>query len=85
MVLAGFTASVPPVTAIVLLLPSEPVTVTVVAFVAATVSVDVPPAAIEVGFAVMVTVGVSEPGPTEPQPVTSRSDDKVTANNERTL
>ncbi len=31
--------------------------VTVVALVAATVSVDVPPAAIEVGFAVIVTVG----------------------------
>jgi hypothetical protein len=59
--------------------------VTVVAFVAATVRVDEAPAAIEVGFAVIVTVGVSEPGCTEPQPVTSRSDDKVTANSERTL
>jgi hypothetical protein len=59
--------------------------VTVVALVAATVSVDDCPAVIEVGLAEMVTVGVSEPGCTEPQPVTSKSDDKVTANNERTL
>jgi hypothetical protein len=36
---------------------SEPVSVTAVAFVAVTVRVDELPAAIEVGFAVMVTVG----------------------------
>jgi hypothetical protein len=67
----------------VLLLPSDPVTVTVVAFVAATVNVEEAPAAIEVGLAVMVTVGVSEPGPTEPHPATSKSADKVTTNSER--
>jgi hypothetical protein len=40
-----------------MLLPSEPMTVTVVAFVADTVRVDEPPAAIEMGFAAIVTVG----------------------------
>jgi hypothetical protein len=38
-------------------LPSVPVTVTCVAFVAATVSVDELPGLIEVGLAVIVTVG----------------------------
>jgi hypothetical protein len=37
--------------------PSDPLTVTEVAFVAATVRVDEPPAVIEPGFAVIVTVG----------------------------
>jgi hypothetical protein len=54
-----------------------------VAFVAATVNVEEAPAAIEVGLAVMVTVGASEPGCTEPHPASSKSDDKVTANIER--
>jgi hypothetical protein len=66
----------------VLLLPSDPVTVTVVALVAATVNVEDCPAVMEVGLAAMVTVGVSEPGPTEPHPATSKSDDNVTANSE---
>ena len=39
------------------MLPSEPVTVTVVALVAATVNVDELPAVIEDGLAAMVTVG----------------------------
>ncbi len=39
------------------MLPSEPVTVTVVALVADTVNVDEVPAVIEDGLAVMVTVG----------------------------
>jgi hypothetical protein len=38
-------------------LPSLPVTVTWVAFIVVTVNVDVPPELIEVGLAVMVTVG----------------------------
>ena len=84
MVVVGFTVSVPPVAVRVWVLPS-PVMVTVVAFVAATVKVEDCPAVMEVGLAVIVTVGVSVPGCTEPQPVTSRSDEKVTANSERTL
>jgi hypothetical protein len=40
-------------------LPSVPVTVTPVALVAVTVNVDDPPAVIEVGLAVMVTVGAA--------------------------
>jgi hypothetical protein len=40
-------------------LPSVPVTVTPVALVAATVNVDELPAAIEVGLAVMLTVGAA--------------------------
>jgi hypothetical protein len=43
-------------------LPSVPVTVTAVAFVATTVKVDDPPAVIEVGLAVMVTVGAGGGG-----------------------
>jgi hypothetical protein len=39
--------------------PSLPLTVTVVAFVAATVSVEEPPAAMEAGLALMVTVGAA--------------------------
>ena len=82
MVVVGFTVSVPPVAAKVWVLPS-PVMVTVVAFVAATVSVEEPPAAIEVGLAEIVTVGVSVPGCTEPHPASSKSDDKVTVISER--
>ena len=40
------------------MLPSVPLTVTPVALVAVTVKVEEPPAVIEVGLAVMVTVGV---------------------------
>jgi hypothetical protein len=61
------------------------VTVTAVALVAATVNVEEPPAAIDVGFAAIVTVGavgfcVELPGPTEPHPAASRSrEQEITA------
>jgi hypothetical protein len=75
---------VPPAAATVLLLPSEPVTVTPVAFVAATVNVDEPPAATVVGLAVMVTVAAVVPAavvpaPTEPHPATSRNGEQIIA------
>jgi hypothetical protein len=57
----GLTACVPPVPAILYDVPSDPVTVTPVAFVALTVSVEEPPAAIELGLAVNETVGVATP------------------------
>ena len=79
----GVTLSVPPVAAIVLLEPSDPVTVTLVAFVAVTVNVEEAPAAIDVGLAVIVTVGAVDPGPTEPQPASTRSNEKVAASGER--
>jgi len=82
-VLAGVTLSVPPVAAIVLLEPSDPVTVTLVAFVAVTVNVEEAPAAIDVGLAMIVTVGAVDPGPTEPQPASTRSNEKVAASGER--
>jgi hypothetical protein len=63
----------------VLLLPSEPVTVTPVALVAVTVKVEEPPAATVVGLAVMVTVAAMVPAPTVPQPVTSRNKEQVMA------
>jgi hypothetical protein len=53
----GLTACVPPVVASVYELLSDPVIVTEVAFVAATVKVDEAPAVIEAGLALMVTVG----------------------------
>jgi hypothetical protein len=56
-VAVGLTACVPPAAARVYELPSLPATVTVVAFAAVTVRVEELPAAIEVGFAEMVTVG----------------------------
>lgn len=56
-VVAGLTACWPPVADRVYELPSEPVTVTVVARVALTVRMDEAPAAIAVGLAVMLTVG----------------------------
>jgi hypothetical protein len=72
---------VPPVAvAIVLLLPSEPVTTTPVAFVAVTVSVELAPAATVVGLAVMVTVGEFGcvfPAWTEPHPAKSNSSGKA--------
>jgi len=43
--------------------PSEPLTVICVAFVAATVRIDELPAAIDVGAAVIVTVGLSTVAP----------------------
>ena len=63
-----------------MLLPSEPVTVTPVAFVAATVNVDEPPAATVVGLAVMVTVAAVAavvPALAEPHPVTNRNGEQI--------
>ena len=56
-VAAGMTTCVPPFAERAQLLPSEPVTVTAVAFAADTVKVEEDPAVMEAGFAVMVTVG----------------------------
>lgn len=75
---------VPPVGVTVLLLPSEPVTVTPVAFVVVTVNVDEPPAATVVGLAVTVTVAAvfpapAEPLPAEPHPATSRNGEQIIA------
>jgi hypothetical protein len=57
----GLTFTVPPVAGKLLVLPSEPVTVTPVALVAVTVRVEGLPAATVVGFAEMVTVAVVSP------------------------
>ena len=69
----------PPAAGMVLLLPSEPVTVTPVAFVAVTVNVDEAPAATVVGLAVMVTVAAAVPlaVPVEPHPATSRNGEQI--------
>jgi hypothetical protein len=56
-VAVGLTTCVPPVDDNVYELPSEPFTVTCVAFVACTVRVEDPPGAIEVGFEDMLVVG----------------------------
>jgi hypothetical protein len=55
-VAAGLTVCVPPVVESVYELPSVPITVTPVAFVAVTVRVDELPETIVVGLAVMATV-----------------------------
>jgi hypothetical protein len=55
--MVGVTVCVPPAAWRVYALPSLPLTVTWVALVAATVKVDELPALIEVGLAVMLTVG----------------------------
>ena len=60
-VAAGLTACVPPGPLSVYALPSEPLIVTCVALVADTVSVDEPPAAMDVGAALIVTVGAGSP------------------------
>jgi hypothetical protein len=73
---------VPPAAATVLLLPSEPVTVTPVAFVAVTVNVEEAPAATVVGLAVMVTVaavGAVVAALVEPHPDTSRNGEQIIA------
>jgi hypothetical protein len=57
-VAAGLTLCVPPVGCKLYVLPSVPVTVTWVAFPAVTTKVDLLPEGIEVGFAIMLTVGV---------------------------
>jgi hypothetical protein len=54
-VVVGLTDCVPPLGSKVYVLPSVPVTVTCVAFVAFTVKVDALPEIIEVGFGAMVT------------------------------
>ena len=80
--MAGVTVRVPPVVDMVLLLPSDPVTVTAVALAAATVNVDDAPAATVVGLAAIVTVGavvVGVPAPTVPHPVITKSNDRVIA------
>jgi hypothetical protein len=56
-VVVGLTNCVPPVACRVYELPSDPVTVTAVALVAATVKVDELPEVIEAGLEVIVTVG----------------------------
>jgi hypothetical protein len=58
-VAAGFTACTPPLGCKVYVLPSEPVNVTCVAFVAITVKLDELPEEIEAGFAAMLTVGAA--------------------------
>ncbi len=77
MVAAGLTACVPPLGCTLNVLPSEPVNVMDVAFVAVTVSVEELPAAIEAGLAPMVTVGIAGGGAAvewpDPQAVTSKS------------
>ena len=75
----GLTACVPPFDCRVYVLPSDPVIVTCVAFVAVTVSMDELPAAIEVGLALMPTigaVGVEPPLKAVPQPVNSRHSER---------
>ena len=61
----GLTVCVPPAAERVYALPSVPLTVTWVAFVAFTVRVEEPPALMEVGLAIILTVGVAA-GPLEP-------------------
>jgi hypothetical protein len=56
-VTVGLTACVPPVTCRVYALPSDPVTLTKVAFVAVTIKIDELPDVIEAGLAVMPMVG----------------------------
>jgi hypothetical protein len=68
------------------LLPSEPVTVTWVALPATTVNVEEPPAVIDAGLAVMLTVGaevVASPGPTVPHPASTKRKEKVIASGDR--
>ena len=59
MVAAGLTACVPPLGCRLYVLRSVPVTVTWFAFVAVTVNVDEPPGLIDVGVAMMLTVGAA--------------------------
>jgi thiazole synthase ThiGH ThiG subunit len=51
---------VPPVAPIVYVVPSEPLSVTCVAFLAVMVRMDELPAVIDAGFAAIATVGVAE-------------------------
>jgi hypothetical protein len=65
----GLTDTVPPVAAIVRLLPLLPVIAMAVSFVAVTVKIEELPLVIDVGLAVIVAVGADEP-PDEPPVVT---------------
>ena len=56
----GATDTVPPVAANVRVLPLVPLSVTCVAFVAVTVTLEELPLAIDVGLALMVTVGAPD-------------------------
>ena len=77
-VVVGLTAWVPPPACRVYELPSLPVTVTWVAFDAATVNMDVLPLATDVGLAAMFTVGAGGgwPGIAFRQPVTTMRSDR---------
>jgi hypothetical protein len=77
-VVVGLTGWVPPLACRVYELPSLPVTVTRVAFDAATVNMDVLPLATDVGLAAMFTVGaaVVAPGIAFWQPVTTKRSDR---------
>ena len=66
----GLTDTTPPVDANVRLLPLVPLSVTCVAFVADTVTAEELPLAIDVGLALMVTVGAPDPLPDVPPVVT---------------
>ena len=59
MVAVGLTDRVPPVVGTACVLPSVPVTVICVAFVAVTVKVEDPPEVIEAGLAMRLTVGAA--------------------------
>jgi len=56
-VAVGLTDCVPPFGCKVYVLPSDPLTVTCVAFAAVTVKMEEPPGAIDAGLALMLTVG----------------------------
>jgi hypothetical protein len=63
-VAVGPTDCVPPLAGKLYVLPSVPVTVTWVAFAAITINTDDAPEAIDVGLAVMLTVGATAGGST---------------------
>jgi len=78
----GLTACVPPLGCRLYVLPSDPVTVTCVAFVAVTVRVDELPDAIEVGLTLIPTMGAVGGAPelpltAVPQPVNSRHSERL--------
>ena len=78
----GLTACVPPVGCRLYVLPSDPVTITCVAFVAVTVRVDELPDAIDVGLAFIPTMGAVGGAPelplkAVPQPVNNRHSERL--------
>ena len=78
-VATGLTTCVPPFACRLYVLPSVPLTVTCVALVAVTVSVDEAPAAIDVGLALIPMIGAAGgfvPLLKTPHPVSSRSMEK---------